>query len=126
VACRYSAGLSTISRAIAGSLFFDPMRELGWVDSQNVVFEQRASNEQPELLRILARKLIASRVDVIVACPSTALSAAKEATATIPIVFVEVSQPVRQGLVVSLRGPGESSRASRMSRSNSCLSASNY
>ena len=91
---------------IAGGLFFGPMRELGWVDGQNVVFEQRASNEQPELLPMLARELIASRVDVIVACPSTALGAAKEATATIPIVFVEVSQPVKRGFIPSLTRPG--------------------
>jgi putative ABC transport system substrate-binding protein len=91
---------------IAGGLFFGPMRELGWVDGQNVVFEQRASNEQPELLPMLARELIASRVDVIVASPSTALGAAKEATATIPIVFAEVSQPVRRGFVASLTRPG--------------------
>ena len=62
-----------------------PMRELGWLDGQNVVFEERAANERPELLPMLARELIASRVDVIVASPSTATRAAKEATATIPI-----------------------------------------
>jgi putative ABC transport system substrate-binding protein len=90
----------------AGGTFFGPMRELGWVDGQNVVFEQRAANERPELLPMLARELIASRVDVIVASPSTALLAAKEATATIPIVFAEVSQPVRRGFVASLTRPG--------------------
>ena len=82
---------------IAGGTFFGPMRELGWVDGQNVVFEQRY-DERLELLPMLVRELIASRVDVIVASPSEALRAAKEATATIPIVFTEVSQPVRQGL----------------------------
>src|SRR5262245_3725941 len=91
---------------IAGGFFFGPMRELGWVDGQNVVFEQRAANERPELLPMLARELITSRVDVIVASPSTALRAAKEATATIPIVFAEVGQPVRRGFVASLTRPG--------------------
>ena len=87
-------------------IFFGPMRELGWVDGQNVVFEERVANEGIELLPMLARELIASRVDVIVACPSTALGAAKEATATIPIVFVEVSQPVKRGFIASLTRPG--------------------
>jgi putative tryptophan/tyrosine transport system substrate-binding protein len=91
---------------IAGGFFFGQMRELGWVDGQNVVFEQRAANERLELLPMLARELIASKVDVIVAAPSTALRAAKEATATIPIVFVLVSQPVRRGFVASLTRPG--------------------
>src|SRR4030095_16776344 len=74
----------------AGGPFFGPMRELGWVEGQNIVFEQRHANEQPELLPMLARELIASKVDVIVTAPSSALRAAKEATATIPIVFAEV------------------------------------
>ena len=86
--------------------FFVPMRELGWVEGKNVVFEQRYANEQPERLPMLARELIASRVDVIVTAPSSALRAAKEATATIPIVFAEVSQPVRRGFVASLTRPG--------------------
>jgi putative tryptophan/tyrosine transport system substrate-binding protein len=90
---------------IAGGTFFGPMRELGWVDGQNVVFEQRY-DERLELLPMLVRELIASRVDVIVASPSEALRAAKEATATIPIVFVLVSQPVRRGFVASLTRPG--------------------
>jgi putative ABC transport system substrate-binding protein len=42
----------------AGGTFFGPMRELGWVDGQNVVFEQRAANERPELLPMLVRELI--------------------------------------------------------------------
>jgi putative ABC transport system substrate-binding protein len=55
---------------------------------------------------MLARDLIASKVDVIVASPSSALRAVKEATATIPIVFAETSQPVRRGFVASLTRPG--------------------
>jgi putative ABC transport system substrate-binding protein len=90
----------------AGGPFFGPMRELGWVEGQNIVFEQRHANEQPERLPMLARELIAARVDVIVAAPSSALRAAKEATASIPIVFAEVSQPVRRGFVASLSRPG--------------------
>jgi ABC-type uncharacterized transport system substrate-binding protein len=90
---------------IAGGFFFGPMRELGWIEGQNVVFDQRY-DERPELLPMLARELIASKVDVIVASPSSALRAVKEATATIPIVFAETSQPVRRGFVASLTRPG--------------------
>lgn len=49
----------------AGGPFFGPMRELGWVEGQNIVFEQRHANEQAERLPMLARELIASKVDVI-------------------------------------------------------------
>jgi ABC-type uncharacterized transport system substrate-binding protein len=87
-------------------IFFGPMRELGWVDGQNVVFEERAANAGIELLPMLARELIASRVDVIVAATSPATRAAQEATATIPIVFAEVGQPVSRGFVASLTRPG--------------------
>ena len=40
----------------AGGAFFGPMRELGWIEGQNIVFEQRHANEQPELLPMLARE----------------------------------------------------------------------
>ena len=49
---------------IARGPFIVPMRELGWVDGRSVVFERRYANERPELLPMLARELIASRVDV--------------------------------------------------------------
>jgi ABC-type uncharacterized transport system substrate-binding protein len=90
---------------MAGDLFFGPMRELGWIEGQNVVFEPRYE-ERLELLPMLARELVASKVDVIVTLPSTATRAAKEATATIPIVFADVGQPVRRGFVASLTRPG--------------------
>ena len=91
---------------IARGPFIVPMRELGWVDGRSVVFERRYANERPELLPMLARELIASRVDVIVTSSTPATRAAKEATATIPIVFSEVSQPLSQGFAASLTRPG--------------------
>jgi len=91
---------------IARGPFIVPMRELGWVDGRSVVFERRYANERPELLPMLARELIASRVDVIVTSSTPATRAAKEATATIPIVFAEFSQPLSQGFAASLTRPG--------------------
>ena len=90
---------------IAGDLFFAPMRELGWIEGQNVVYEARY-DERLESLPMHARDLIASKVDVIVTVPSSATRAAKEATATIPIVFAETGLPVRRGFVASLARPG--------------------
>jgi len=74
------------------------LRELGWGEGQTVLYEWRSAQGQPQLLPSLAAELIASGVHVIQSVGSPATHAAKEATATIPIVFTEVSQPVRQGL----------------------------
>src|SRR5262245_21693684 len=88
--------------AMARSPFIAGMRELGWVEGRNVVYQRRWANGQCERLPSLAAELIASEVDVIFTVASVATHAAKGATATIPIVFAEVSEPIRQGLVVSL------------------------
>jgi len=82
------------------------MRELGWVEGQNVLYEWRHANGQFELLPRLAAELVASGVHVILSFASAATRAAKDATATTPIVFGEVSQPVQQGLVASVSRPG--------------------
>jgi putative tryptophan/tyrosine transport system substrate-binding protein len=88
------------------SPFIAGMRELGYVEGQNVVYERRFVDGHLELLPSRAAELVESRVNVIVAVSSPATRAAKDATAKIPIVFTDVSQPVRQGLVVSLTRPG--------------------
>ena len=91
---------------MARNSFFVAMEELGWVEGRNVLYEWRSPHGQLQLFPSLAAELVASGVDVILTTSSPATRAAKEATTTIPIVFAEVSQPVRQGLVVSLSRPG--------------------
>jgi ABC-type uncharacterized transport system substrate-binding protein len=85
---------------------FVGMREPGWIEGRNIVYEQRSADGHVERLPSLAAELVASRIDVLVTATSPATRAAKDATGTIPIVFVEVSGPVRQGLVASLSRPG--------------------
>jgi len=85
--------------------FVQALRELGYAEGKNIVIEQRyAAAGQSERLRELAAELVRLKVDVIVASGSQ--SVAKEATTTIPIVFVPSADPVGEGLVQSLAHPG--------------------
>ena len=80
--------------------FREGLRELGYVEGQNVVIEFRIGTLD-ELPR-LAEDLVRSKVDVIVASASSAGIAAKTATTSIPIVFTSLSHPVEIGLIKSL------------------------
>jgi putative ABC transport system substrate-binding protein len=80
--------------------------DLGYIDGQNLVIDPRWSAGSTERLPILAADLVALKSDVIVAFTTDAALAAKQATTTIPIVIVQVSDPVGSGLVASLSHPG--------------------
>ena len=82
------------------------LRDLGWVEGRNLVIEARAAGGQLDRLPALARELVALNPDLIVASSPQPSRAAKDATAVLPIVFVGVADPVRVGLVQSLRRPG--------------------
>ena len=81
------------------------LRELGDVYGRDFVTEPRGAEGRPERFDRLAAELVQLQVDVIVA-PEPMLSAAKQATATIPIVMAASGDPVAQGLVQSLGHPG--------------------
>jgi putative ABC transport system substrate-binding protein len=82
------------------------LRELGWVEGDNIVFEARFAEGRYERLPDLAAELVGLKVDVIVAIGSAAATAAKKVTRTIPILMVSVGDPVGLGLVTSLARPG--------------------
>ena len=86
--------------------FRQGLRELGWVEGQNIVIDYRYAEGRFDRLPDLAAKLVRLKVDIIVAVASTATVAAKNATATIPIVMVTIGDPVGQGLIASLARPG--------------------
>jgi putative ABC transport system substrate-binding protein len=86
--------------------FVRKLRELGWVEDQNLVIEYRWAEGNVERLPGLAAELVRSNVDVIVAPAGSAALAAKSATTSIPIVMIFPSDPVEIGLVSSLRRPG--------------------
>jgi len=85
--------------------FLAALRELGYVEGQNLVAERRYAEAKIEGLPGLARDLVQLRVDVIVAVGSAAIRAAKDATTTIPIVMWGNFDPVAEGFVTSLARP---------------------
>jgi putative ABC transport system substrate-binding protein len=87
--------------------FRQGLRDLGYVEGRNVVIEYRDAEGKLERLPALAAELVALKVDVIVAAVGTlAALAAKQATRTLPIVFIGAGEPVTSGLVTSLARPG--------------------
>jgi putative tryptophan/tyrosine transport system substrate-binding protein len=86
--------------------FRQGLRDLGYVEGRNLVIEYHDAEGKPERLAALAAKLVALKVDVIVAPGTLAALAAKGATTTTPIVFPTVGDPVVDGLVESLPRPG--------------------
>src|SRR5262245_55909224 len=82
------------------------LRDLGWVEGQNLAIEWRFSEGNAEPLPRLAAELVGVPVELIVASPTRPALAAKEATSTIPIVFIQVADPIQSGVVTNLARPG--------------------
>ena len=82
------------------------LRELGYIEGQNIAIEFRYAEEKPERLPALAAELVRLKVDVIVTGGPTATRTAKETTNTVPIVMSQDSDPVGNGFVASLARPG--------------------
>ena len=86
--------------------FRQGLRELGYVEGQNIAFEVRSAEGYGQRLAALANELVRLKVDVIVAINTPSVQAAKKASATIPIVMTRIADPVKSGLVGSLSRPG--------------------
>jgi putative tryptophan/tyrosine transport system substrate-binding protein len=82
------------------------LRELGYVEGQNIVIEYRYADGKFDRLPDLADELIHLKIDAIVAAGASATAAVKNVTNVIPIVMTNVSDPVGLGIVVSLARPG--------------------
>jgi len=85
---------------------YQGLRELGWVEGQNVVIERRYAEGKTDRLPALAAELARLKVDVIVTAAAPSARAAKDATGTIPVVILDPGDPVGTGLVTSLARPG--------------------
>jgi putative tryptophan/tyrosine transport system substrate-binding protein len=82
------------------------LRDLGYVEGQNLAIEYRSSEGKDELLPALAAELARLRVSVIATYGTKATRAAKQATSSIPIVMLTVLDPIGAGLVANLARPG--------------------
>jgi putative tryptophan/tyrosine transport system substrate-binding protein len=82
------------------------LRELGYIEGKNVIYEVRAIGGEPEPYADFAAELVRLKADVIVAGGAGAVRAAKNASATIPIVMGTVNDPIALGYVASLAHPG--------------------
>jgi putative tryptophan/tyrosine transport system substrate-binding protein len=101
-----SQGPTSTHAAPVFRTFRQGLRDLGWVEGQNLAIEWRFSEGSAEALPRLAAELVGLPVDLIVASPTRPALAAKEATGTIPIVFIQVADPVKSGIVANLARPG--------------------
>src|SRR5215475_11798046 len=87
-------------------VWLDSMRDHGWIEGKNLIIDYRSAESHAERLAPLANELVALKPDVLVGGGPQPALALKSATATIPIVFVVVADPVGLGLVQSLSHPG--------------------
>ena len=100
-----NSGSSTPASSVWAA-FLQGMREVGYIEGQNVSFEIQSATDQYDQLPTLAKSLVDRHVSVIIANDAVAAHAAKAATSTIPIVFQSGIDPVKDGLVASLNHPG--------------------
>ncbi len=86
--------------------FRQRLRDLGWVEGQNIVIDHRYAEGAIDRLPDLVAELVRLKVDLIVSMGTQGVMAAKNATETIPIVMIAVRDPVGIGLIASLARPG--------------------
>jgi putative ABC transport system substrate-binding protein len=86
--------------------FRQGLRELGYIEGENIFIEARYPEEKPERTASLVTELVHLKLDLLVLGAQPAIRAAKQATKTIPIVFVTTQNPVAAGFVDSLAHPG--------------------
>jgi putative ABC transport system substrate-binding protein len=88
------------------AVFMQGLRRLGWVEGQNLRVDVRWNAGNVGLAQDYAAELIGLMPDVILLASTTNLTAIRQATSSVPVVFVSVSDPVAQGFVASVRQPG--------------------
>jgi putative ABC transport system substrate-binding protein len=86
--------------------FREELHKLGWTDGRNARIDYRAGAVDADLLRTYAAEMVAFAPDVVLAAGGTIVAALQRASRSMPIVFVNVTDPVGGGLVASLARPG--------------------
>jgi putative ABC transport system substrate-binding protein len=87
--------------------FIQGLRQFGWTEGQNLSIDVRWTAGDAELSRSYAAQLIGLMPDVILAASTVNLTAIRQATRTVPVVFVQIADPAAQGFVASERKPGD-------------------
>jgi putative ABC transport system substrate-binding protein len=105
----YLAAVSAAADAPRLNAFRQELRELGYIEGQNILIDYRHESRGFAPLPGLAAELLGLNVDVFVAVTTNAALAAKQATTAVPIVFMGVTDPISAGLAQSLSRPGGNS-----------------
>jgi putative ABC transport system substrate-binding protein len=88
------------------ALFREELRKLGWTEGRNIEMEIHAAGGDVESIKRFAKELVALQPDLIVTSSTPATAAMLQQTRTIPVIFVEVGDPIGSGFVTSLAQPG--------------------
>ncbi len=88
------------------AVFRERLEKLGWSEGRNIQIDIRFAAGRADQFQVLAKELVALKPNVIVAHTTPAAAVLKQATATVPVVFVQVTNPVGAGFVKSLAHPG--------------------
>src|SRR5262249_30338925 len=99
------AATETIPQSYVAA-FLQGLHQLGWTEGRNLRIDVRWNAGDAALARIYAAQLIGLTPDVILTASTTNLTVIQQATNTVPVVFVQVSDPVEQGFVASITKPG--------------------
>jgi putative ABC transport system substrate-binding protein len=94
------------SAVCGGTALLDELRQLGWIEGSTILIDRKPAASRLERLPQLAKELVQSKPDLIIANSPQPVRAAKNATSEIPIVMLYVADPVGVGLVQSLARPG--------------------
>jgi putative ABC transport system substrate-binding protein len=86
--------------------FRQGLRSLGWIEGQNIHVDYRWDIESPERARAAVKELVVLRPDILLPSTTPMVAAVRQETQSIPVVFVNVSDPVGTGLVANLARPG--------------------
>src|SRR5205807_8890167 len=100
------AGESDPEQQSMVAAFQQTLRELGWVDGRNLRIDRRWAAGHPGRFEAFAKELVALQADVLVAYATPAVIALRKETGSIPIVFVQVSDPIGTGFITNLAHPG--------------------
>jgi putative tryptophan/tyrosine transport system substrate-binding protein len=100
------ARIGMLCATVCPSVVLDELRQLGWIEGSTILIDRKPAASRLERLPQLAKELVQSKPDLIIATSVQPVRAAKDATTEIPIVMLYVADPVGVGLAQSLARPG--------------------